>query len=133
LLARLGLTAGGAGVVVAGTVVGSALLIVGTAKTVEYAKEGSIRYTRLLARGSGVAARVAYEIVGGAAEADFRQQRLEWTRTLDQMGPEFDAGVESVNVLLRKGDREKRRTTGPLGSQTARRYSRISSLACSRL
>ena len=52
MLARLGITAGTAGAVVAGTVLGSALLIVGTAKAVDYAKEESIRYTKLLARRS---------------------------------------------------------------------------------
>jgi hypothetical protein len=109
LLARIGVGAGGAAGIVAGTVVFSALLIVGTAKTVEYAKEESIRYTKLLARRSGVAARVAYEIVGNQAEVRFREQQLQWTNTLDRMGPSFDEGVALVNAQLRKGDREKLR------------------------
>lgn len=109
MLERIGVTAGGAGVIAAGTVIGTAVVIVGVAKVVDSAKQASLAHTRLIARRDGVAARVAFEIVGLAAEQGFRERRVEWMRTVDAMAPSFDAGVESVNALLRHGDREKLR------------------------
>jgi hypothetical protein len=100
LLARVGVTAGTAGAVVAGTAVFSALIIVGMAKTVEYAKEDSIRYTMLLARRSGVAARVAWELLPDQGEVNFLQRKQQWASTLDRMGPSFDQGVNLVNARL---------------------------------
>jgi len=110
LLARLGVTAGTAAGVAAGTLIFSALLIAATAKVVDNAKQESIATTKLLARRTGVAARVAWEVTAaanaGRGEVEFRAERVQWLNTLDGMGPSFDAGAESVNALLRKGDRE---------------------------
>jgi hypothetical protein len=117
MLARLGVTAGGAATVAAGALLGSALLVVGTAKAVDYAKQESLNLTRLLARRSGVAARVSYEILGLPAETPFAEIRMDWRRTLDGMGPPFDAGVASVNAMLKDPSvREQKRT------EWARRY-----------
>jgi hypothetical protein len=111
LLARVGVSAGTAGAIAAGTVLFSALIIVACAKTVEYAKDEGVRTARLLARREGVAARIAWEVAAaanaGAGDVEFRDRRAEWARSLDGMGPAFDAGAELVNALLRKGPRDQ--------------------------
>lgn len=113
LLARVGVSAGTALGVAAGTVLFSALLIAAAAKVVNDAKEESIAYTKLLARRAGVAARVAWEVTAGAnagtGEVEYGEERGKWMNTLDRMGPSFDAGAESVNKLLRAGKRDELR------------------------
>jgi hypothetical protein len=111
LAARLAPAVVGAGEVMGGVAVASGTLAVaavvsaaiigGTIYAVNEAKEGGIAYARLLARRSGIASRVAWEIIGADAEPAFREQRMRWYTTLDGMGPSFDAGVGAVNAILR--------------------------------
>ncbi len=76
-------------------------VIGGTIYAVDAAKQGGIDYAKLLARRSGIASRVAWEIIGAPGEATFGEQRMRWYRTVDGMGPSFDAGVGAVNAVLK--------------------------------
>lgn len=116
LVARAAPYAAAAGTTVAvvlGSVLFSALLIAGMAKVVDNAKQESLATTRLLAKRTGVAARVAWEVSAGAnagrGEVEFGNERGQWLNTLDAMGPSFDAGAKSVDALLRKGPRDELR------------------------
>lgn len=111
LLARVGVSAGAAGGIVAGTILFSALLMVATVATVEYAKEEGIRTARLLAKRDGVAARVAMEVAvaanEGAGDIEFRNRLAEWAKAPDDMVSAFNAGAKLVQDLLDKGPRDK--------------------------
>jgi hypothetical protein len=117
LAARLAPVVAGAGEVVGGVAVASGALAIaavvtvvvigGTIYAIDAAKQGGIDYAMLLARRSGIASRVAWEIIGADGEASFREQRLRWLQTVDGMGPSFDAGVGAVNAVLKSTkDRE---------------------------
>ena len=110
-LAPLGAAAGEILASAAGPLAVAILVNGGTIYAIEYAKEESVRFTQLLARREGVAARVAYEIVGVAAEADFAERRSQWRNTSDRMGPAFDEGVGAVNALIKDpATRDKKRS-----------------------
>jgi len=107
MLARLAPYAAGAAEVaapIAGALGVTILIIGGTIYAIEYGKEQSLRFTELLALRSGIAARVAYEIIGPPAEGTFAEQRSRYRNTVDGMAPFFDEGAGAVNTLLRVPD-----------------------------
>lgn len=111
LAARLAPVVAGAGEAVGGVAVASGAVAVaavvtvavigGTAYAIDAAKQDGIDYAKLLARRSGIASRVAWEIIGAPGETSFLEQRMRWCRTVDGMGPSFDAGVGAVNAVLK--------------------------------
>jgi OmpA family protein len=116
LATRLAPVVAGAGEAVGGAVVASGAVAVaavvtvavigGTIYAIEDAKQGGIEYAKLQARRSGIASRIALEIIGTAGEGSFGEQRMRWYHTVDGMGGSFDRGVGAVNAVLKSTDRD---------------------------
>lgn len=105
LLARLGVSAGAPGVVLVGTVVGTAVVIAGCAYLVDQAKQEGLRRALDLAERDGAAARVTYEALGAtrAAAVQFEQRRLDWSRVSTgeaDVRARFEAGQSAVGAWL---------------------------------
>jgi hypothetical protein len=122
LAARLAPVVVGAGEVVGGVAVASGAVAVaavvvivvigGTIYAIDTANQHGLDYARLLARRSGIASRVVWEILRGKGEAAFLEQRDRWTRTVDGSGPYFSQGVRAVNAVLdplNEADRDRKR------------------------
>jgi hypothetical protein len=99
---------GGGGVVGALAAVGGAIAVVvaingGVIYAVQEAKDEADRYTALLARRDGMAARVAWAIIGDSAEQSYLERERQWT-----------AGVSSAAMLdaFREGRKEAERVLG---------------------
>lgn len=111
------LEAAGTAAAVTGAVGGAlgvaAVIIGGTIYAAEDARREGLRFARTLAGRDGAACRVALEVLGGDALGMFKQRRLEFMKLGQGLQSAFDAGVATVESLLRKsgGDgREARRT-----------------------
>ena len=80
-----------------------ALLILGlTVYGIDAAGAEQTRYARLIAAREGIAARIAWELVGMSAEATYKARQLEWHRAEGGTEAEFVAGANEINLLLSK-------------------------------
>jgi hypothetical protein len=78
-----------------------ALLILGlTVYGIDAAKAEQTRYARLLAAREGIAARIAWELVGMSGEAAYKARQLEWHQAKGDTETEFLAGANEINRLL---------------------------------
>ncbi len=105
LVARLGISAGAAGIVAVGTVVGTVVVIAGCAYLVEEAKREGLQRALDVAERDGAAARVTYEGFGATKEAGvkFANRRLEWSRASTSeadVRAAFEAGQSAVGTWL---------------------------------
>ncbi len=105
LVARLGISAGAAGIVAVGTVAGTVVVIAGCAYLVAEAKAEGLQRALAVAERDGAAARVSYEAFGAtkAVGVKFANRRLEWSRASTgeaDVRAAFEAGQSAVGAWL---------------------------------
>ena len=78
-----------------------AMLILGlTVYGIEAAETEQTRYAGLLAAREGIAGRIAWELAGIGAQAEYEARRLEWRKANTAMEAQFIAGANEVNRIL---------------------------------
>ena len=98
------------GAVVLSPVIVAGLILELEIVAVEAAEARQLEFARLIAIREGIAARVAYVLIGNAVQDQYDARRLEWRKASGGLVADFIAGADQVDSLTYKPDELKIRS-----------------------